>query len=204
MMMRTLCLLLILSMTATLSQAQNSFTPLKRIGLTFSSFGENDVARVGGKELIGGPSYYGKGYYSLGFDYIQSIGKLRWLEFETGVEFSRHKIEIKPAPFIDAAPRNEDFSVLTIPLTLRASFLKYLFINGGLMINVDGGSMPIDSQTGLGSLLGVGLKYDFKSGVGLFANPYVKFYSLVPIEREDNRQQVLESGFRFGVVYKLK
>lgn len=202
--MKILYFLLFFILVAIGAQAQDTYSPVKRIGLTFSSFGENDVARVGGKELVGGPSYYGKDFYTVGFDYLQSVGKLRWLELETGVEFSRHKIEIKPAPFIDVAPRDEDFSVLTIPLTLRASFLKYLFVNGGLMVNIDGGSMPIDGQTGLGSLLGVGLKYDFKSGIGLFANPYAKIYSLVPFEHKDNRQRILESGFRFGVVYKLR
>jgi hypothetical protein len=202
--MKTLYLLPFFSLIVLLTKAQESFSPVKRLGVTFSSFGENDIVRINGNELIGGPSYYGKGFYTLGFDYIQSVGKLRWLEFETGVEFSRHKIEIKPAPFIDASPRNEDFSVLTIPLTLRVNFLRYLFINGGVMVNFDGGSMPIDSQTGLGSLFGAGLKYDFKSGLGLFVNPYARFHSLVPLEREDNRQQVLESGFRFGIVYTLK
>ncbi len=201
--MKALSLLLVFTLTAFITYAQDN-SPVKRIGVTFSSFGENDVVRVGGKELIGGPSYYGNGFFSLGADYTRNIGKLRWLEFETGVEFSHYKIEVKPAPFVDASPRNEDFNVLTIPLSLRLTFLRYLFVNGGLMLNFDGGSMPIDSQTGIGSLLGVGLKYDFKSGLGLFVNPYAKFYSLVPLEREDYRQQILESGFRFGIVYTIK
>ena len=83
--------------------------------------------------------------------------------------------------------------------------MKYCFINGGLLLDIDAGtSRPIDSQTGIGSVMGLGIKYDFKSGFTAFVNPYYKLHSLVPFSSGDNHQRIMESGFRFGLMYSLK
>ncbi|MFA7492460.1 MAG: hypothetical protein WCZ43_02965, partial [Proteiniphilum sp.] len=61
-----------------------------------------------------------------------------------------------------------------------------------------------DSQTGIGAMIGVGVKYDLKNvPVGFFANPYFKMHSLLPFSMEKYHQRTDESGFRFGVVYSL-
>ena len=67
-----------------------------------------------------------------------------------------------------------------------------------------GTSGPIDGQTGIGSMLGLRIKYDFKSGLSVFVNPYYKMHSLVPFSSGDNHQRLMESGFRFGLMYQLK
>jgi hypothetical protein len=64
-------------------------------------------------------------------------------------------------------------------------------------------SSPIDAQVGLGAMLGVGLEYDFKSGISLFVNPYFKVHTLVPFSFNSCSQRFLESAVRFGITYQL-
>jgi len=60
----------------------------------------------------------------------------------------------------------------------------------------------INSQSGLGSLLGLGLKYDFKNGISVFVNQYSKIH-LFPLTFERDQQHFMESAVRFGITYKL-
>lgn len=175
----------------------------RKIGIVFSSFGENVV--FSGTSLDGAASYDGDGFYTLGVNYMYGLN--RWLEFETGVEYSKLHIIVNPnlPPDIDAFPRKESFSLITIPIALRANFLKYFFINGGAIVDVDTSfDGPIDTQTGLGSLFGLGIKHDFDKGISVFANHYFKVHSLIPFTFSDNHQRIWENGFRFGVSYDLK
>jgi hypothetical protein len=172
------------------------------IGINFSSFGENDVFRS--EELIGGPSYMGKDYFAIGVNYLYPIKK--WLDFGSGLEFAQHKIEITAGPSGETQinSRTEKFSLVNVPLTLRLNFLRYFFVNAGFNLTIDGNpSSPIDSQSGIGFNSGLGIKYDFDFGGSVFINPYYKNYSIVPFSHEDYHQKVLETGVRFGIMYKL-
>ena len=176
-----------------------------QIGITFSSFGENDVVRS--QELMGSASKSGDSFYTFGINYLYKLNST--LDLETGIEYSNHKIIVKPMvlPDMDAYSPNysANLSLVNIPITLRINYLKYFFVNGGLLFEMDAGtSSPIDGQTGIGSILGLGIKYDFKSGFSVFANPYIKAHSLVPFTSGDNHQRLIESGFRFGLMYTLK
>ncbi len=196
--------LLILSLTfALLSVAQKSEDqlPKRKAGVTFSSFGSAD----GLQSAKGGASFSGKYFYSIGLNYMYSLHK--WLDFETGMEYSHYTISIHPnlPPDMDRTPYDEQFSLMSIPVSLRINFLKYCFVNGGFELDFDPAfSSPIDSQDGIGSLLGVGLKYDSKLGVSAFVNPYFKIHSLISLSGIENHQRLFESGYRFGIMYKLK
>ena len=173
-----------------------------KIGIAFSSFGTNDVVRF--KVLDGDASYKGDDFRILGISYIYTLNK--WLEAETGIEYSKHNIIINPnvPPDADDSPRKADFSLINIPLTLRVNFLKYFIVNGGLIVDFDGSSdSSIDNQTGIGMLLGVSIKYDFDSGVSAFINPYTKLHSLIPFQAREYHQRVLENGIRIGLTYDL-
>jgi hypothetical protein len=174
-----------------------------KIGFTFSSFGENDVFRF--NELDGAASYNSDYFRTFGLSYVSALNT--WLEIESGIEYSRHHIIIQPnlPPNIDAFPRKASFSLINIPVTLRANFLKYFFVNGGLFFDVDASiNSPIANQTGIGVLLGLAVKYDFDAGVSVFVNPYSKLHSLIPFQTENHHQRVLESGIRIGFSYDLR
>jgi len=173
-----------------------------KIGITFSSPGENGVYQKS-KTSMGGPSYRGNGFYALGFNYLIPIRT--WLAFETGVEYAHHTIVIESFvfPASDNTSRREHFSIISIPLTVRLTFLKYFFVNGGFSIDM-AGSSSISDQTGIGGHLGVGVTYDFTKCLSVFVNPYVKPHSLLAFSSKENGQHIIEDGFRFGVMYVLK
>ncbi|MEN8119198.1 MAG: hypothetical protein ABFS35_02580 [Bacteroidota bacterium] len=200
----TLLLSFILTFTFnSFSQEKTTTKPKKQIGITFSSFGDNDVIRF--QQLAGAASYPGDNFYTIGLNYIFPIN--RTFDFETGIEYSKHNISVHPnlPPDMDNSPYPASLSLINIPVTARLNFLKYLFINGGFLFDIDiSNSSPVDSQTGIGAIAGLGINYDFNFGVSLFANPYLKANALLPFSFENYPQRLMESGFRFGVMYKLQ
>jgi hypothetical protein len=172
-----------------------------KIGLTFSTFGDIDMVQDEG--YVGGPSFTGDNFFAVGVNYIKPIYK--FLEFETGIEFSNYKFTVHPAPFVESGPKPTSFSLVSIPIAARLNFLKFFFINGGFFLDIEGKTSALmDSQAGIGTNLGLGIKYDFKSGLSAFINPYFKAHSLAAFNPDDNRQKLWESGFRFGLTYQLK
>ena len=164
-----------------------------KIGLTYSSFGKNKVHL--NDVLDGDASYRGDDFYTLGITYLMPVNDL--LELEMGLEYSRHSIFI--------AQQNAEFSLINIPVTLRANLFKYFFLNVGVFLDLDNMSDgPIDSQRGIGALFGAGVKYDFNSGVSIFINPYLKLHSLLQYSQVDDHKQLYEAGVRMGVTYELR
>jgi len=185
--------------------AQENETKLgnNKIGITFSSFGKNDVFRF--DELDGAASYNSDYFFTIGFNYHHPLNK--WLEAETGIEYSQHNIIIEPnlSPGMDNSMRKANFSLINIPATLKASFLKYFFVNGGLIVDIDASTnSPIDNQTGIGSILGLSVKYDFKNDISAFINPYTKIHSLIPFADMKYHQRIWENGIRAGITYDIK
>ena len=174
-----------------------------QIGITYSSFGNNDVFRNDG--LMGEASYTGKQFYTLGINYLRPVN--HWIDLETGLEYSKHTILIGPnlPPDADREPYKAKFSLINIPMSLRANFLKFFFFNSGLFLDIDANkSSSIDNQTGIGGLLGLGARYHLKCGASIFINPYFKLHALIPFSPDDNQQKVYESGVRVGLAYQLK
>lgn len=201
--MKKIFLLIFCSVITFYSYAQKSESRKGKIGITFSTFGENDVIRS--EPLMGEASYNSDQFYTFGIFYTYKLNNT--FDFETGIEYAKHKIIIDPfdPPYDEAPSRGAQFFLVNIPITVRINFLRYCFVNGGLNLDFDPTvSSPIDSQNGIGALLGLGLKYDSKYGISALVNPYIKAHSLISFSPVENRQRVLESGFRFGIMYKLK
>lgn len=195
--------ILLINQSCLIAQEKETKLGHNKIGITFSSFGENDVFRF--NELEGVASYNSDYFFTIGVNYLHPLNK--WLEAETGIEYSKHNIIIEPnlSPDMDNSPRKANFSLINIPVTLRANFLKYFFANGGLFFDVDASTnSPIDSQTGIGALFGVSVKYDFKNGVSAFINPYTKIHSLIPFVGTEYHQRIWENGIRVGITHDLK
>lgn len=173
----------------------------KQIGITFSSFGENEPICF--TNLDGAASYSSKIFYTFGVNYIHPLN--RWLDLETGVEYAKHTVTLHPnlPPDMDGSPSNVNFSLINIPITVRANFLHFFFVNGGLLLGIEADlSSPI--ATGVGAILGLGAQYEFKNGIGLFVNPYSKAHALIPFSSENYPFRMLETGVRVGVTYVLK
>lgn len=205
-MIKTLSItLMLLSVCPYFSAAQNNrFSDLRkgRVGVSFSSFGENSGLWL--TNVDGAASYDNGGFFAIGAHYGYPLN--RWLDFETGVEYARHGITVVSVFTGGERPADKKvmLSLIGIPLTFRANFLKYAFVNGGLQVDIDTSSgHNIDNQTGLGAMLGAGIKYDFKNGFSVFMNPYIRMHALVPFAPENLHLRICESGVRIGVSANL-
>jgi hypothetical protein len=172
----------------------------RRIGLTYASFGENDVIRF--DDLVGAAEISGVSFYTIGVSFVHPINK--WLESETGIEYSSHDILIHPnvPPDMDQTPQEESFSLINIPISFRANFLRFFFVNAGAIVDIDASTTHvIDNQAGIGALLGVAVKYDAPFGLSIFMNPYARYHSLIPFSQGSHHQRVYDSGIRVGMSY---
>lgn len=175
------------------------------IGLTFSGLGSNDAFHW--EKLAGAGGYEGKGFNSLGVTYIRPINSR--FDLEAGVEYSRFKYRFTNASLGPDAPEPYivNTSIVGIPVTARLNFLRYFFINAGLLLDVDVSadkSNTMDSQSGIGVVIGVGAKYDFRNApVGIFVNPYYKHHTILPFSMGKYHLRTDEAGFRLGVVYRI-
>jgi hypothetical protein len=136
--------------------------------------------------------------YAFGLTYIRSINKL--IDIETGVEYESFDASVHSV--FDYYKRSRT-TLLDIPVGVRVNFLKYCYVNGGLLFDLDiSTDSPIHIQTGFGSMLGFGAKYDFPTGISIFINPYVKFHSMLPyLIYKSGDQHILESALKLGVTY---
>ena len=197
---KSFILLTLLLLTCHLTSAQHSIRN-KKAGITFSSFGENEPIQF--TSLDGAASYDSKSFYSFGINYIHPLNK--WVDIEAGVEYARHTVTLNPnlPPDIDRSPYDIDFSLINIPITVRANFLNYFFANGGLLLGFDAdSSSPIAS--GLGAIVGIGAQYEFNNGFGLYINPYSKAHAILSFSFDKYPLRMLETGVRIGMTYSFK
>jgi len=195
---KSVCLVLVFLCLSTLMSAQKG-----QLGITFSALSDNGVARF--RSMEDDSSTDAGKSFTYGISYLKPLNK--WLDIETGLEYLSCPIETKSIVGtingVTTLTRSATLSMLSAPVTVRANFLKYFFVNAGLLLDIDVSSNSIiNSQSGLGSLLGLGLKYDFKNGISVFVNPYSKIH-LFPLSLERDQQHFMESAVRFGIAYKL-
>jgi hypothetical protein len=195
---KSVCLVLVFLCLSTLMSAQKG-----QLGITFSALSDNGVARF--RSVEDDSSTDAGKSFTYGISYLKPLNK--WLELETGMEYLSCPIETKSIVGtingVTTLTRSATLSMLTAPVTVRANFLKYFFVNAGVLLDIDVSSNSIiNSQTGLGSLFGLGMKYDFKNGISVFVNPYAKIHSF-PLSFDRDQQHFMESAVRFGIAYKL-
>ena len=198
--LKYLIILSLLLFTSYFANTQNTASS-QRVGFSFSSFGNNEPVHF--TSLEGAASYDSKSFYTLGINYIHPLNN--WLDIETGVEYAKHKVTLNPnlPPNMDNTFYTIDFSLINIPITVRANFLNYFFANGGLLLGFDADlCSPIAS--GVGAIVGLGAQYEFNNGLGLFINPYAKTHALLTFSSEKYPLRMMEAGVRVGVTYSFK
>ena len=171
------------------------------IGLTMSMFSDNSVARFSSYE--DDADYTAGKSVAFGFTYLKPVNS--WLDIETGIEFLNCETSVRTI-ILDSSDNSHlgHTSLINIPIGIRANFLKYCFVNGGVLTDLDvSRDSPISNQTGFGAQLGAGLKFDFKTGISVFVNPYIKCHALIPAFYNGYNLHLLESAIRFGVTYHI-
>src|SRR5512133_1195 len=115
--------------------------------------GANDIFRF--RELVGAASYTGTGMWTAGIDLSRIITD--HFSIETGAGYSHQQFYIRPAPGIPGDDTPGKFGMISVPVTARFDFLKYLFADAGLVAGLQVGSSQADDMTGLGITAGAGV-----------------------------------------------
>ena len=192
-------LLILSAILFTFSASYAQTTDKGKIGLTYSLNGGTSVLQPA---LDGAASHGITAASGIGLIYLKPINN--WLEWETGLTYTLYKVTTTSSPMPEVTTRNSTLSLLDIPIGVRAGFWKYFFASGGLLLDLDMMSnSSISSQTGIGLMLGLGVKYDFSFGGSLFINPYGKLHALLPFSSDKHQDRILENGLKFGITYQL-
>jgi len=157
-------------------------------------------------KLLREPMYGGGGYQSekfneFGMKYLKQLSDN--FSIETGINYSKSDVKITPE-FMGkpVQSRYEKLEIVSIPIYANYTFWKYLFVNGGPILDFQTSDNSTDSQSGIGYSLGIGGKYDFNKFL-IFINPNFKRHSVIPFEKEIYHQKLTELGIQFGIGYKF-
>lgn len=196
----TVVVFLLCTSNLVFGQNTSSKNSKSKIGVTFSTVGSNDIVS---NDLICDCGYNSDYIYGVGITYIYAIN--HWLDLEVGIEYTKQTVQaysiIPDAPKPDAP---SDLNLLVIPLTGRANFLNYFFVNAGLLVSFDvSNANKIVNQSGLGLMAGIGARYSFNNDISIFVNPYVKRHAMISFSGNGDRRKLVASGFRFGITYSL-
>ena len=201
--MKKITLFLSLIFVFTFCNAQDASLSKPQFGISFLGLGSNDAMHL--TSLAGAASYSGEGYYGFQLDYIKPLNNV--FSLESGVGFRHHELNQHPnvPPGGDETPNAAFADMLVIPVGVRVNFLKYLFINSGVSIDVNmGHSANISPQNGIGFNLGFGLQYQLNSGLGFYVNPYAAMHSTLNFSNENYPERTTESGFKVGLTYRFR
>ena len=200
-MKKLVCLVLLFQCALSFAQPSKS-AEKQKLELTTSLFGENDLIQF--QDLVGAPSYDGVSYFFVGLTYLRSINLL--LEWQTGIEYAHHKVQINPnvGPDVNAVSREEQLDLVVIPIGVRLNFLKYFFLDGGALLDLDlTSSGSVDSQSGVGINLGVGCSVPVVPRLSFVLKANARAHALVPFSSEKYHERLLENGVHLGLSYEL-
>jgi hypothetical protein len=167
----------------------------------FLTYSRSKPEPVFNRPVDGGPGYKSVASNTFGLRYLAKSSKI--ITLETGVDYSqfRYKLSYVDNPYIKIADITESVSVISVPVYAHLTFLKYLFVNGGLLLDAEIDRKPteIDKQTGIGLGFGVGLKYNYKA-FNIFINPFMERHGLIGLSDEQGtRQSIMNPGGRIGI-----
>lgn len=161
--------------------------------------GKNDIFRF--HELIGAGSFTGTGMWTAGAELRRIITD--HFSIETGVSYAHQYYFSSPAPGIPGEDIPGNFGIITLPLSARVDFLKYLFADAGVIASFQTGHSRADNMTGLGLTEGLGAQYRFKSDIFIRVRVYGTQYALLHFMPDDYPQTLWNSGVTLGMGYRF-
>ena len=166
------------------------------LGLGFSFLGKyNVIAPNSDYQIV---KYSSESFYSLGLSCSYKIKKM--LEIELGFYYNNHLINLDspydhPTYFL-----KERIELIEIPINIRFE-LKYFYISSGLLLDFQNNkSQYIDKQTGVGLNTAVGINYNFKPGISVYAGAIGYFHTAISIEK----QMMIGISPQVGIRYHIK
>jgi hypothetical protein len=200
--MRKLKLTFIFCIISFLSYSQID-TKIDQIDIVVSYI-QNDVARF--PELDGAGSVLeGKGI-CFGLNYNRKVAKRIWIN--SGVNFLRTFNDFNPAPTGEplSTIENLETEIIRVPVKIRIDFLKWFYLKTGLTIDSELSNQNenyIDSQSGIGYSLSLGLNLKLTDLIYLNIEPELGYTTLIPFNSEKYQQHFLLSGVNFSIGFRF-
>ncbi|MEN8138689.1 MAG: outer membrane beta-barrel protein [Bacteroidota bacterium] len=189
-------LLLILSGTYGFAQDQNQISVSLGIG-------QNSMLQ---DESLSNNTIHGEKFNSIELRYvhnfIKKFNRRKVWALETGIMYAKHEVVISEPANMEL----ENIKIITVPTYIRYTFLKYYYVNGGLLF-----TMELDSnehhnrskQDGMGLGLGVGAEYHFGKNFLAFINPFIRQHNLIQFNALEYHDALTEYGIKFGLAYEF-
>ncbi len=175
-----------------LCSAQNS----NEIGIYLGPVG-SDLIRM--TTLDGGASYHNDVSYEFGARYLRDIGDK--LSIETGISIFQATVEV--SSIFSSSNRTEyDLTLVSIPIWLNYQIANKFYVNGGPTLDFQTKDYFSDSQSGIGFSIGLGRRFTLGRLVLNF-NPMIDYHAVLPFEKENNQQRLLEIGVLIGMGYQF-
>ncbi len=137
-------------------------------------------------------------------------------ELETGFQFTTDNFKSfysgpLPSNTLIEAPTYGNINLLTIPVKARISFLKYFFVGGSVLFDIQtqnnvtdaSNNQLINNQSGVGFAVTAGAKYDIKKRVTFFANLTKEAHSLFLFQKVNYPYKIENVFFNLGAGYRL-
>lgn len=196
--MKTTLFIFILLFAATVSYSQGK----NKIAVAYGAAANGLFTSA---EPEGRPSYDGRGAALYELQYLRNL--TRHFSLETGMAYSLNKILVRPQvyPGLSQTGKKITISMISIPVRVRYTLLKYFFINGGPSIDFEthpGSNQISDKQSGIGMGLGIGGQYHFGK-MTVFVNPFVQKHAILPFERTRFQRRLNEAGSKLGLAYNF-
>ncbi|MCF0056003.1 hypothetical protein [Dyadobacter sp. CY356] len=197
--MKNLFLISIIVMLNSVCFAQNKNT-------LFLTYALSNPEPIYNGHIDGGAGYRPVASNSFGIRYHLKSNKI--ITLETGIEYSDYKFKLDYVdnPGVVIPDVTQSIKLISIPVYAHLTFLKYLFINGGALIDteINRKNNDINKQSGIGFGLGAGLKYRFKN-VAIFVNPLIERHAFIATGGSDHgsRRSTINAGGRVGIGYSF-
>lgn len=153
------------------------------------------------KEALDGDAGYDVNLgISIGLQFNRKLSEK--FSFSTGLTWYNSSISVTPNYPPDNATTTYDIQMLYIPLYLQIDLSKNIFLDGGLLGDIDiTRDKYITNQSGMGVGLGIGAQFKIADKVTLQFNPYLNFHGLLLWENEMYPEHVLDSGIKLRLMF---
>jgi len=148
--------------------------------------------------------YSNNGMYSIGLHYQHNLSET--LALKTGLEYRKNNIMIAAGynPDVPDISGSWDTDILTLPLFINYQPLRYIFIEGGPLVDLQFNiwdNQPTATQSGVGFGLGIGGIYSYKNLV-FTLSPFVNYHAIIQFE-PTIKERLAETGVKFGFGYRF-
>ncbi|HEY0741054.1 MAG TPA: hypothetical protein VGD40_06300 [Chryseosolibacter sp.] len=153
--------------------------------------------------LEGGAGYDLNSSFSLGFQYERKLSGP--LYFMAGGTWYKSSVFVTPSfqPGLNMPASSYDLQVIYLPIMLKLEFAKYLFVNGGLIADVDvTPNRYITNQSGVGAGFGIGAQVPIRKKFLVQLNPYLNFHGLLMADTDQYPERVLDSGVKLSFLLR--